>query len=291
MALAKLWTALFGKRNEGKQEAPATTVAPVAKNTARASDTGSTKAPVAVVPLSATTKIDPQAGRTSRSTASPKSSGPAAERAVSRTGHSGAKRKANKKVDGAVPLPAIAVVPELPIKQFQRRNTAWTKRLGATSVTSILDLCNADTSHMVELLESVVDSNSPAPKYIAINQFELGEQGLSLQQFHKRVRTLGGVPVAIPMTLSDGLRRLSQTIGTVDLVLLNDASLWSEAELSKLFKRVVRASTLVFVKDAKGQWQALPNNSASHANHAHASVKASQPAARSSQPDRSRKAA
>ncbi len=144
---------------------------------------------------------------------------------------------------------------------------------------------------MVELLESVVDSSSPAPKYVAVNQFEMGEQGLSLQQFHKRVRTLGGSPVAIPMALSEGLKRLSQTLGTVDLILLNDISVWSDAEMSKLFRRVMRPTTLVFVKDAKGQWQSVATGLSTTAGGVSASAKLSKAVDRPSQTDRSRKAA
>ncbi len=138
---------------------------------------------------------------------------------------------------------------------------------------------------MVELLESVVDSGSPAPKYVAVNQFELGGQGLSLQQFHKRVRTLGGSPVAIPMALGEGLKRLSQTLGTVDLILLNDAALWSDAETSKLFRRVMRSTTLVFVKDAKGQWQSLATGLPVSASGVVASMKLSRPVDLPSQSD------
>ncbi len=76
MALAKLWTALFGKRDEGKQEAPADAVAPVNKNTASARETESIKTPVAVVTSTVAAKSDRGAVRATRDVTPVKAKGP-----------------------------------------------------------------------------------------------------------------------------------------------------------------------------------------------------------------------
>ncbi len=93
------------------------------------------------------------------------------------------------------------------------------------------------------------------------------------------------------MSLGDGLKRLSQTLGTVDLILLSEATQLSDPELAKLFKRVMRPTTLVFAKDAKGQWQAVIHELAKTASGVATSIKLKQPLDQSSQTERSRKAA
>ncbi len=97
MALAKLWTALFGKRDEGKQEAPSGAVSPVAKNAASVSETESSKSPAAVMPPTVNAKSNVAETRVPRLAATAKGKGPAAERAVHRPATTESKGKAKKK--------------------------------------------------------------------------------------------------------------------------------------------------------------------------------------------------
>jgi hypothetical protein len=76
--------------------------------------------------------------------------------------------------------------------------------------------------------------------------------------FPQRVRRVGGQAVPVPGQLVAGLRHLSQTLGTVDLVLLegNEIDL-NQLELRRLLARVTHNDTLVLRRDEKGKWQTV----------------------------------
>jgi len=121
-----------------------------------------------------------------------------------------------------------------------------------------LDLNVQDGSRAIELLEAIVDSNFPAPKYVAIGMFELAGEKLTVRQFHQKVRSAGGLPVVIPMPLVEGLRYLSQTVGTADLILLDitDQQL-ADPAISRLLQRVTSQESLLLRRDAKERWQTI----------------------------------
>ncbi len=311
MALAKLWTALFGKREEVKPEVgPANSAA----------NAPTSVQPPTISPVSGVAKPKPPTASTHQVSAplpaavgsqpSAKSQGERTEQKT-RTGQRSSTAKGRSKdaspTTSAPVIPALAPLPAVVAKPMPRRQTAWTKRLNQTTVTCVLDLClgNANAtvsghataagvgemSHVAELLDAVVDGTTPGPKYVAISQFELAGQGLTLQQFHKQIRLLGGSPIAIPMSLAEGLKRLSETIGTVDLILLDQDSRLTDPAYAKLFKRVMRPTTRVFARDNKGQWLPVVTTTPSTASNPPAVTGLKVASARSAPVERTRKAA
>jgi len=145
---------------------------------------------------------------------------------------------------------------------FKRKNNAWTKLVGSRTINVVLDMNVQDGSRAIELLEAIVDSNLPAPKYVAIGMFELAGEKLTVRQFHQKVRSAGGLPVVIPMPLVEGLRRLSQTVGTADLILLDITEQeLADPTVSRLLQRVASKDSLLLRRDEKNRWHAIASQS------------------------------
>jgi hypothetical protein len=234
MALAKLWNAVFGKRAEE-------TTAPVVT-------AGTT--PVVGSNVSGTTKTAPAHG-----TAKSATNGPTIK--LSRKKTKSQTAKPSKTAE-----PVVSPEPAPVLRMFRRKNNAWTKLIGNKTIRSILDLRVGDGSRAVELLEAIVDSNTPTPKYVAIGLFELGSEPLTVRHFHQKIRAAGAHPVAIPMPIAEGLKHLSETIGVVDLVLLDsDQERWKDPKLARLLNRISPPGTLVLRADSAGRWHANSSQS------------------------------
>lgn len=244
MALAKLWNAVFGKRKEVEGDQPLAT--PLA---------ASAPAPAgrAVSSQTVQTAKNPQAAGNPSTIVSVVAPAPAGVK-LSRK-----KTKLREPKKAVVETPAPVAEPAPVLRMFRRKNNAWSKMLGARSVTSVLDTRVGDGSRAVELLEAIVDSNTPAPRYVAIGLFELGGEKLSVRQFHQKIRAVGGNPIVIPMQLEDGLKRLSQTIGQVDLILIDGSDTrMNEPAIAKWLQRVTASNGLVLRSDATGKWHSTP---------------------------------
>lgn len=235
MALAKLWNAFFGK-------------------SAAKADAALSPSPAGMPGSSGGLTVK------SRSAAAPSRSGViAGDGATVRLSRRKTKSHSERRSPDAARLEVVAPTPAVRI--FQRKNNAWTKLIGPRTVRSILDLNLGDGSRAVELLESIADSDRQPPKYIAIGLFELAGDGLTVCQFHRKIRLAGGQPVAIPMPLGEGLRRLSQSIGKVDLLLLEGADpQWSDPAVTRWLQRIVTAETLILRRDA-GRWRSASETS------------------------------
>jgi hypothetical protein len=246
MALAKLWNAVFGKRSESAATQPTETLA------------SSPVKPVANAVATKPTVAKPIVAKTSApipATAASVGPAPAQVGAPVKLSRKKTKSREPKKPLETAP---VAAEPAPVLRMFRRKNNAWSKLIGTRTVSTILDTHVGDGSRAIEVLEAIVDSNTPSPKYVAIGMFEMGGEKLSVRQFHQKIRNAGGQPIVIPMTLEDGLRRLSQTIGTVDLVLLNGADeVSSSPSVTKLLARVAPTNCLVLRSDVNGRWHTV----------------------------------
>lgn len=238
MGLAKLWNAIFGSA-----EKAATSRTVGAPQLAIASATKSPIVPTATtMPTGGAKALRPSTG--------------GAQIPVDKPSRKKAKLRTSRHSKPAEPI--VTVEPTATLRMFRRKNNAWTKVVGSRIVHSILDIDVGDGSRAVELLEAIVDSNSPPPKYVAIGLFELAGEKLTVRQFHQKVRAVGGQAIVIPLSLADGLRRLSQTMGTVDLVLLNGHdNRVSDPVVVRLLQRVAPANSLVLRSDSSGRWQPM----------------------------------
>lgn len=252
MALGKLWNAFFGKSAAVEKGLPSASEAPGASQTIANGETAA-RSPEA-------TSVSAPAPQAVAATASAESDQPTAK-VVTKV-----KRKAIAK-DKKTATPVAETTADVAIEMAQRRvpqiahpqQNAWTKLVAGRSIGSILDTRLGDGTRAIEVLQAIVCDSVPTPKYIAIDLFDLGSGSLTLREFHQRIRRVGGNPVAIPADLHGGLRQLSQTHGTVDLVLLDgDGIDLTSLEFRRLLARVTHDDSLVLHRDERGNWQRVP---------------------------------
>jgi hypothetical protein len=197
----------------------------------------------------------------------------ATERPIQKTKRKAIAGKARKAAHA--PALVIAAVEEAPAAIVKRvphpKKNAWSKLVAGRQITSILDTNLGDASRAVELLEAIVCDNVPTPKYVAIDDFDLAGGGTTVLQFHQRVRRVGGKAVPIPGAIDEGLRQLSRTIGTVDLVLVDEAKpQWKSEETRRLLERVTHPGSLVLCRDTKNNWEVVDRVTAVHSTVAKA---------------------
>jgi hypothetical protein len=254
MALGKLWNALFGKRAAAEQN-PSVQLA--TQEQSQSSGKGAPQLRSTASP-STTSQTKTVAGKKAAAgglaiTAQP---GPATDKVKKKSAG-----KRDKKTVAPLQIaitPVVETPPQRTIRIAQPKKNAWTKLLSGRRIESILDTNLGDASRAVEILEAIVCDAAPIPKYVAIDLFELGSGSLTVTQFHQRVRRVGGQAVAIPAQLSDGLRELSRTLGTVDLVLLDGgATDLEQLEQRRLLTRITHSESLVLQRDARGKWQSI----------------------------------
>ena len=235
MALSKLWNAVFGKRTSTEDAV----TEPTSKS--------------AGIPLSRPVERIQTSLRVAAVT-SVESCAP--QGAVVKPHRKKLKADA-KKAKKAVKVDVVA--PPTPVlKVYRKKQNAWSKLIGSRTVGSILDINFGDGKRATDILEAIVEGDSSSVKYVAIGMFEMAPGGLSIRQFHQLVRTSGGQPIAIPMPLGEGLRRLSETLGTVDLIVLDaDAPTLADPLVIKMLSRVTSAGTLTLRRDANGRLQPL----------------------------------
>lgn len=246
MALGKLWNAFFGKRSESETTAAASVV--------QRSETAASSQSVKGVEKSA------GAMKSTPSQAGIAIQAESAERPARKMKRKAVAGKAKKSAEyQLLAIAAVDETPAVPVKRIPHpKKNAWSKLVAGRQIMSILDTNLGDASRAVELLEAIVCDAVPTPKYIAIDDFDLASGGTTVLQFHQRVRRVGGNSVPIPGSIDDGLRQLSRTIGTVDLVLIDDAKPdWQSDESRRLLARVTHPGTLMLRRDAKNNWTIL----------------------------------
>jgi len=245
MALAKLWNAVFGKRTS-PEESAALTTAPPAIGPAKASKPVLIRSVVANSSANGVSK--PVAPVIKLSRKKTKASRPKPEKEIA---------------------PVVEIEPTPIIRMFRKKTNAWSTLIGNRNITSILDINIGDGSRTVEILEAIVDGSQPTPKYVAIGVFDLDEKCLTVREFHQKTRAAGGQPMVIPMPLSEGLKRLAETVGTVDLVLLSgDGQRLVDPIVTKLLNRISSNGALVLHGDSAGRWKAAASSAPSQSRMA-----------------------
>lgn len=249
MALGKLWNTFFGKRTAAELANPSAEAFPNAVPQPTAA-----VAPVAERPASGS----PAAAAPEVAAASPQPAPERPQRAAATRRTAATSRRAAAVQAAPEVQPAAPATPQPAPRVVTRRTNAWTPLLSGRQIGTILDTNLGDAARAVEVLQAIADATAPPPKYVAIDQFDLGNGRLTLREFHQRIRREGGQPVAIPGDLLSGLRQLSQTLGAVDLVLLDGEQVdLNQLELHRLLARVTHSESLVLQRDGQGRWQPL----------------------------------
>jgi len=246
MALGKLWNALFGKRSDTETTAKTEVVG----RSAVAACSRNVRSGEKTVESANTTASEPATAVQATSAARP----------ILKSKRKALAGKAKKTpLAPALAIAAVDETPEVVVKRIPHpKKNAWSKLVAGRQIHSILDTNLGDASRAVELLEAIVCDAVPTPKYVAIDDFDLANGGTTVLQFHQRVRRVGGKAVPIPGAIDEGLRQLSRTLGTVDLVLIDDAKVQLETEETRrLLNRVTHAGTVMLRRDAKNNWAVL----------------------------------
>lgn len=132
----------------------------------------------------------------------------------------------------------------------------WLEHIRGRNIKSVLDLRSPTGDRVQALIQAIVFDTQSPPKYATVEQFDPVSGSLSLIQLHRLVRTAGGHLVPLPGSLTDGLQRLSRTLGTVDMVLLScPQSEFNDSSATRLFSRVVHAKTLIFEPFSDSVWR------------------------------------
>lgn len=87
---------------------------------------------------------------------------------------------------------------------------------------SVLEVGVGDGSRAIAVMETL-SQRVDSVQYYGIDQFELTDGGLSLREFHQKMRAAGIRPQIFPESLETGLMKFLHRIGKADLVLLTDA--------------------------------------------------------------------
>lgn len=119
---------------------------------------------------------------------------------------------------------------------------------------TILEIGVGDGQQALEYLTGLKDLGSSV-RYFAIDQFELADGDLSLREFHQMLRNAGIRPQIFPEPVAAGLTRFLHTIGSADVVLLNQPIPAVDVQqVHSLLRRVSNDRTSILSLNAGKQW-------------------------------------
>nr|WP_143547937.1 hypothetical protein [Rhodopirellula sp. SM50] len=132
------------------------------------------------------------------------------------------------------------------------------RRMESLSVQSVLEVGVGDGRRSLAMLHALTHKGHSTPiHYIAIDEFELGGNALSLRDFHKQLREYPAKAHLVPMAIDAGLDRVVRTYGQVDLILWSAEQPPTPAQHSAL-ARLSKSHTVVFAQE-NGRWsETLP---------------------------------
>ncbi|MCH1494181.1 MAG: hypothetical protein L7U72_03040 [Rubripirellula sp.] len=119
---------------------------------------------------------------------------------------------------------------------------------------TILEIGVGDGQRALEYLSGLRDLGSPV-RYFAIDQFELADGELSLREFHQMLRNAGIRPQIFPEPVAAGLTRFLHTIGSADVVLLNQPIPEVDIQqVNSLLRRISNDRTSILSLNDGKQW-------------------------------------
>jgi len=120
------------------------------------------------------------------------------------------------------------------------------RRIESMSIRSVLEVSVGDGCRALAMLQTLVpSSDAKSIHYIAIDEFEMGGNSLTLRAFHKRLREFPAKAQLVPMKIDAGLDRVVRTYGQVDLIIwASDQSPTTEQQ--KVLARLSKPNTIVF---------------------------------------------
>ena len=155
-------------------------------------------------------------------------------------------------------VPARPATPKSISGAATRDDKKLFRRMDSLSVQSVLEVGVGDGRRSLAMLHALTHKGHSTPiHYIAIDEFELGGNALSLRDFHKQLREYPAKAHLVPMAIDAGLDRVVRTYGQVDLILWSADQPPTPAQHNAL-ARLSKSHTIVFAQE-NGRWtETLP---------------------------------
>ncbi|WP_153559040.1 hypothetical protein [Roseimaritima sediminicola] len=133
------------------------------------------------------------------------------------------------------------------------------KSVRGQTVASVLEINLAGLDRTTRLIDWLRQQGNEGPiRYAAIDLFEMAEDGhgVGLKTFHQKLSALGVKPLPIPGTPAQGLPRVANTLGAIDLVVFDaDQQQLDDPLLQTLLNRVTHQKSILLARDARGAFQ------------------------------------
>ena len=124
-------------------------------------------------------------------------------------------------------------------------------RLAKADPHSILEIGIHDRS--LDILDQLTRPGHSTPiRYIAVDEFEMGDSQVTLREYHQQLREFPAKAHLVPMPVEQGLQRVLTTYGQMDLVFWNHEAAPSETQLQFL-SRLAKPTT-VFLTRVNDRW-------------------------------------
>ncbi len=138
------------------------------------------------------------------------------------------------------------------------------KAVRGQTVASVLEINVTSLARTERLIGWLRKQGNEGPlRYAAIDLFEMAETGakLGLKEFHQRLSALGVKPLPIPGSPAQGLPRVANALGAIDVVILEvPAEQLADPLLQTLLARVMHQQTIVVARGETGAMQLLASD-------------------------------
>ncbi|MCC9603076.1 hypothetical protein LOC67_21210 [Stieleria sp. JC731] len=146
---------------------------------------------------------------------------------------------------------AKAIKTEKP--KLDRADAKLCKQIDSMDVRIVLEVGVNDGTRGRTVVENLTRRGHSMPVcYIAVDEFEMGGNTLTLREFHRQLREHPAKVHLVPMPVEQGLDRVLRTYGQVDLILWADQSDPTEAQ-QRLLTRLSKPET-TFMRRQSGIW-------------------------------------
>jgi hypothetical protein len=153
--------------------------------------------------------------------------------------------------------PVAACRPAAEVKSFKnaasREDKKLFRRIESMSIASVLEVTIGDGARSLSMLQTLTHKGHSTPlHYLAIDEFEMGGNELSLRAFHQQLREFPAKAHLVPMPIDAGLDRVVRTFGQVDLIIWANQQPPTDHQL-KAIVRLSKPGAIMFSQQG-GRW-------------------------------------